>query len=280
MTLSKKYNEIMDKVVVTDEMRRRVLREISNADPERLAAYKMDADEDLSKAFSGRKRYPASKILAGLAVACALILIAGIIRISQPLMSPSMTGSVEYEEAKEYAAEEAEEDTMVGNQDTGDQPELTGSEAADEGTLMQRQASGMPARRQKLRITELTELRLTEQDEEAAGDAVSDRADMPVRLGEPEIRKIVETYIGPEFEISDTDIEESVLIYTVSEAQTGEIFSYIRIDVSDGSVEVENVQTGGNFDAYVPRDGRSIIQSCSRKSHIAFFAQNTLKTAR
>ena len=84
--MSKKYNEIMDKVIVTDEMRRRVLREISNADPERLAAYKMDADEDLSKAFSGRKRYPASKILAGLAVACALILIAGIIRFSLPVV--------------------------------------------------------------------------------------------------------------------------------------------------------------------------------------------------
>ena len=85
MTLSKKYNEIMDKVIVTDEMRRRVLREISNADPERLAAYKMDADEDLSKAFSGRKRYPASKILAGLAVACVLILIAGIV-LRQPVV--------------------------------------------------------------------------------------------------------------------------------------------------------------------------------------------------
>ena len=131
--MSKKYNEIMDKVVVTDEMRRRVLKEISSADPEKLAAYKIDADEDFANVFIGRKRFPAAKILAGLAVACVLILIAGIIRISQPLMSPSMTGSVEYEEAKEYAAEEAEEDTMVGNQDMVDQPELTGGEAADEG---------------------------------------------------------------------------------------------------------------------------------------------------
>ena len=243
--MSKKYNEIMDKVVVTDEMRRRVLKEISSADPERLAAYKMDADEDLSKAFSGRKRYPASKILAGLAVACVLILIAGIIRISQPLMSPSMTGSVEYEEAKEYAAEEAEEDTMVGNQDMVDQPELTGGEAADEGIADAAAGVGNAGAKTEA-ANNGTDGAAADGtvDEEAAGDAVSDRADMTVRLSEPEIRKIVETYIGPEFEISDTDIEESVLIYTVSKAQSAEIFSYIRIDVSDGSVEVENVQTG------------------------------------
>ena len=245
MTLSKKYNEIMDKVVVTDEMRRRVLKEISSADPERLAAYKMDADEDLSKAFSGRKRFPAAKILAGLAVACVLILIAGIIRISQPLMSPSMTGSVEYEEAKEYAAEEAEEDTMVGNQDMVDQPELTGGEAADEGIADAAAGVGNAGAKTEA-ANNGTDGAAADGtvDEEAAGDAVSDRADMTVRLSEPEIRKIVETYIGPEFEISDTDIEESVLIYTVSKAQSAEIFSYIRIDVSDGSVEVENVQTG------------------------------------
>ena len=245
MTLSKKYNEIMDKVVVTDEMRRRVLKEISSADPERLAAYKIDADEDFANVFIGRKRFPAAKILAGLAVACVLILIAGIIRISQPLMSPSMTGSVEYEEAKEYAAEEAEEDTMVGNQDMVDQPELTGGEAADEGIADAAAGVGNAGAKTEA-ANNGTDGAAADGtvDEEAAGDAVSDRADMTVRLSEPEIRKIVETYIGPEFEISDTDIEESVLIYTVSKAQSAEIFSYIRIDVSDGSVEVENVQTG------------------------------------
>jgi hypothetical protein len=242
MTLSKKYNEIMDKVVVTDEMRRRVLKEISSADPEKLAAYKIDADEDFANVFIGRKRFPAAKILAGLAVACVLILIAGIIRISQPLMSPSMTGSVEYEEAKEYAAEE---DTMVGNQDMVDQPELTGGEAADEGIADAAAGVGNAGAKTEA-ANNGTDGAAADGtvDEEAAGDAVSDRADMTVRLSEPEIRKIVETYIGPEFEISDTDIEESVLIYTVSKAQSAEIFSYIRIDVSDGSVEVENVQTG------------------------------------
>lgn len=214
MTLSKKYNEIMDKVVVTDEMRRRVLMEISSADPERLAAYKIDADEDFANVFSGKKRFPAAKILAGLAVACALILIAGIIRISQPLMSPSMTGTVEYEEAKEYAAEEADEDTMVGNQDIGGQPALQNSEAADRT------------------------------EEAVAEDSTSDRVGMPVRLSEPEIRKIVETYMGSEYKISNTDIEESELIYTVSKAQSSEVFSYIRIDLSDGNVEIENAETG------------------------------------
>ncbi len=243
--MSKKYNEIMDKVVVTDEMRRRVLKEISSADPEKLAAYKIDADEDFANVFIGRKRFPAAKILAGLAVACVLILIAGIIRISQPLMSPSMTGSVEYEEAKEYAAEEAEEDTMVGNQDMVDQPELTGGEAADEGIADAAAGVGNAGAKTEA-ANNGTDGAAADGtvDEETAGDAVSDRADMTVRLSEPEIRKIVETYIGPEFEISDTDIEESVLIYTVSKAQSAEIFSYIRIDVSDGSVEVENVQTG------------------------------------
>ena len=243
--MSKKYNEIMDKVVVTDEMRRRVLKEISSADPEKLAAYKIDADEDFANVFIGRKRFAAAKILAGLAVACVLILIAGIIRISQPLMSPSMTGSVEYEEAKEYAAEEAEEDTMVGNQDMVDQPELTGGEAADEGIADAAAGVGNAGAKTEA-ANNGTDGAAADGtvDEEAAGDAVSDRADMTVRLSEPEIRKIVETYIGPEFEISDTDIEESVLIYTVSKAQSAEIFSYIRIDVSDGSVEVENVQTG------------------------------------
>ena len=245
MTLSKKYNEIMDKVVVTDEMRRRVLKEISSADPEKLAAYKIDADEDFANVFIGRKRFPAAKILAGLAVACALILIAGIIRISQPLMSPSMTGSVEYEEAKEYAAEEAEEDTMVGNQDMVDQPELTGGEAADEGIADAAAGVGNAGAKTEA-ANNGTDGAAADRtvDEEAAGDAVSDRADMTVRLSEPEIRKIVETYIGPEFEISDTDIEESVLIYTVSKAQSAEAFSHIRIDLNDGNVEIENVQTG------------------------------------
>ncbi|MBQ3405868.1 MAG: hypothetical protein IJH11_01330 [Lachnospiraceae bacterium] len=240
--MSKKYNEIMDKVVVTDEMRRRVLKEISSADPEKLAAYKIDADEDFANAFSGKKRFSAAKILAGLAVACALILIAGIIRISQPLMSPSMTGSVEYEEAKEYAAEE---DTMVGNQDMNGQPALQNSEAADEG-IADAEAGGGNAGAKSEAADKGTGGAAADEavDEKAEGDAASDRADMSVRLGEPEIRKIVETYIGPELEISDTDIEESALIYTVSKAQSGEIFSYIRIDVSDGNVVIENAQTG------------------------------------
>ena len=119
--MSKKYNEIMDKVVVTDEMRRRVLTEIGSADPARLESLKMGADEDSVRTFTGRKRFPASKILAGLAVACALILIAGIIRFSLPVVSSSIAGGTVYEEATEFSAEGAEEDTMVGNQDTGDQ---------------------------------------------------------------------------------------------------------------------------------------------------------------
>ena len=242
MTLSKKYNEIMDKVVVTDEMRRRVLKEISSADPEKLAAYKTDADEEFANVFSGKKRFPAAKILAGLAVACALILIAGIIRISQPLMSPSMTGSVEYEEAKEYAAEEAEEDTMVGNQDIGGQPALQNSEAADEGTGNAAVGGGNAGTKSEAAEDGTAGVATDRTEDTVAEDSTS--VDMPVCLDEPEIRKIVEKYIGSEFEISDTDIEESVLIYTVSGVQSGEIFSYIRIDVSDGSAEIENVQTG------------------------------------
>jgi hypothetical protein len=239
MTLSKKYNEIMDKVVVTDEMRRRVLKEISSADPEKLAAYKTDADEEFANVFSGKKRFPAAKILAGLAVACALILIAGIIRISQPLMSPSMTGSVEYEEAKEYAAEE---DTMVGNQDIGGQPALQNSETADEGTGNAAVGGGNAGTKSEAAEDGTAGVATDRTKDTVAEDSTS--VDMPVCLDEPEIRKIVEKYIGSEFEISDTDIEESVLIYTVSGVQSGEIFSYIRIDVSDGSAEIENVQTG------------------------------------
>ena len=232
--MSKKYNEIMDKVVVTDEMRRRVLREIRNADPERLAAYKMDADEDLSKAFSGRKRYPASKILAGLAVACVLILIAGIIRFSLPVVSPSTAGGTVYEEATEFSAEGAEEDTMVGNQDTGGQTALQNSEKTEEAAtngVAEAEDGGAAGA-------------AADRTEDAAEDSTSDRVDMPVQLSEPEIRKIVENYIGSEFIISDTEAEENMFIYTVSDVQTGEVFSYIRICVSDGSVEIENAESG------------------------------------
>ena len=232
--MSKKYNEIMDKVIVTDEMRRRVLKEISSADPERLAAYKMDADEDLSKAFSGRKRYPASKILAGLAVACALILIAGIIRFSLPVMSPSTAGGTVYEEATEFSAEGAEEDTMVGNQDTGGQTALQNSEKTEEAAtngVAEAEDGGAAGA-------------AADRTEDAAEDSTSDRVDMPMQLSEPEIRKIVENYIGSEFIISDTEAEENMFIYTVSDEQTGEVFSYIRICVSDGSVEIENAETG------------------------------------
>ena len=232
--MSKKYNEIMDKVVVTDEMRRRVLREISNADPERLATYKMDADEDLSKAFSGRKRYPASKILAGLAVACALILIAGIIRFSLPVVSPSTASGTVYEEATEFSAEGAEEDTMVGNQDTGGQTALQNSEKTEEAAtngVAEAEDGGAAGA-------------AADRTEDAAEDSTSDRVDMPVQLSEPEIRKIVENYIGSEFIISDTEAEENMFIYTVSDVQTGEVFSYIRICVSDGSVEIENAESG------------------------------------
>lgn len=231
--MSKKYNEIMDKVVVTDEMRRRVLREIRNADPERLAAYKMDADEDLSKAFSGRKRYPASKILAGLAVACALILIAGIIRFSLPVMSPSTAGGTVYEEATEFSAEGAEEDTIVGNQDMDGQPALQNSEKTEEAAtngVAEAEDGGAAGA-------------AADRTEDAAEDSTSDRVYMPVQLSEPEIRKIVENYIGSEFVISDTAAEEDTLIYTVSDVQTGDVFSYIRIHVSDGSVEIENAET-------------------------------------
>ena len=229
MTLSRKYNDIMDKVVVTDEMRRRILGEISSADAERLAEYKIDPEEDLINAFSGRKRLPVSKILAGLAVACAIILIAGIIRISLPVMSPSTATGTVYEEAAEFTEEEAEADTMVGMQDTGERPEMQGggnadakAEAADNGAVS---ASA------------------DETGDESAEDITSDRAEMQVRLGEPEIRKIVENYIGSEFVISDTATEEDALIYTVSNAETGEVFSYIRIHVSDGSVEIESAET-------------------------------------
>ena len=258
MTLSKKYNEIMDKVVVTDEMRSRVLREISSADPERLAAYKMDTDGDLSKAFSGRRRYPASKILAGLAVACALILIAGIIRISLPVMSPSTAGGTVYEEAAEFSAEGAEADTMVGNQDTGGQTALQSSEKTDEAAANGAvEAAGSGAAGAKGEAGGENFGAKAEAagggaagpaadeagNETATEEAASDRADMSVRLGEPEIRKIVEEYIGPEHQISETTVEESALIYTVSDVQTGEVFSYIRIDVVSGDVEIEDAQT-------------------------------------
>ena len=43
--------------------------------------------------------------------------------------------------------------------------------------------------------------------------------------------------------ISDTAAEEDTLIYTVLDVQTGDVFSYIRIHVSDGSVEIENAET-------------------------------------
>ena len=234
MTLSKKYNEIMDKVVVTDEMRRRVLKEISSADPERLAAYKIDADEDLPKAFSGRKRYLASKILAGLAVACAIILIAGIIRFSLPVMSPSTAGSTSYEEATEFSAEGAEADTIVGNQDTGGQTALQNSEKTEEAAtngVAEAEDGGAAGA-------------AADRTEDAAEDnSTSDRVDMPVQLSEQEIRTIVENYIGSEFVISDTAAEEDTLIYTISDVQTGDAFTYIRIHVSDGSVEIENAET-------------------------------------
>ena len=228
--MSRKYNDIMDKVVVTDKMRRRILEEISSADEKRLAAYKIDADEDMINAFSGRKRFPVSKILAGLAVACAIILIVGIIRISLPVSSPSTSNGTVYEEAAEVSVEEAEADTMVGMQDTGGQSEMQGggnagakSEAADNGAVS---AS------------------VGETGDESAEGITSDRAETQVRLGEPDIRKIVENYIGSEYMISDTATNEDALIYTVSDVQTGEVFSYIRIYVSDGSVEIENAETG------------------------------------
>ena len=228
--MSRKYNDIMDKVVVTDEMRRRILGEISSADAERLAAYKIDPDEDLTNAFSGRKRFPVSKILAGLAVACAIILIAGVIRITLPVMSPSTGTDTAYEEAAEFSAEEAEADTMVGMQDTGSQPEMQGggnanakAEAEDNGAVSASAA---------------------ETGDAPAEGITSDRAETQVRLGEPEIRKVVENYIGSEYVISDTATKEDALIYTVSDVQTGEVFSYIRIYVSDGSVEIENAETG------------------------------------
>jgi hypothetical protein len=230
MTLSRKYNDIMDKVVVTDEMRRRILGEISSADAERLAAYKIDPDEDLMNAFSGRKRFPVSKILAGLAVACAIILIAGVIRITLPVMSPSTGTDTAYEEAAEFSAEEAEADTMVGMKDTGSQPEMQGggnanakAEAEDNGAVSASAA---------------------ETGDAPAEGITSDRAETQVRLGEPEIRKVVENYIGSEYVISDTATKEDALIYTVSDVQTGKVFSYIRIYMSDGSVEIENAETG------------------------------------
>jgi hypothetical protein len=246
--LSKKYNEIMDKVVVTDEMRQRILTEIGSADPARLESLKMGADEESVRTFTGRKRFPAAKILAGLAVACVLILIAGIIRFSMPVMSPSSAGSAEYEEAKDYASEEAEADTMVGAQDAGVQPALTGSGTENGGTTNAAPGAadgGNAGVKSETAAGGAVGAAADRSDDEAAAEGITDdRADMSVRLGEPEIRKIVEKYIGSEFEISDTDIEESVLIYTVSGVQSGEIFSYIRIDVSDGSAEIENVQTG------------------------------------
>ena len=257
MTLSKKYNEIMSKVVVTDEMRRRVLKEISSADPEKLSAYKIDEDDDFAGVFSNRKKFPAAKILAGLALACAIILIAGVIRISRPLMSgSSMASDVEYEEAAEFAAEDTEADAIVGNQDTGGQPALQSAENADEGPINEtvggetagaipKTAGGGNAGALEEAADNGTAGAVTNgaADEEAAGDVTSDRAGMPVQLGEPEIRKVVEEYIGPEFKITDTASDESTLIYTVADSQSKEIFSYIRIDASDGRVEIENVQT-------------------------------------
>ena len=247
MTLSKKYNEIMDKVVVTDEMRQRILTEIGSADPERLAALKADADEAPGAVLSGRKRIPAAKILAGLAVACALILIAGIIRFSMPVMSPSSASNAEYEEAKDFAAEEAETDTMVGAQDAGDQPALTGSATENGGTTNAAPGAAdggnVGAKSETAEGGAAGAAAEGSYDEAAAEGIMDDRADMSVRLGEPEIRKIVENYIGSEFVIADTATEEDALIYTVSDAQSGDIFSYIRIHVSDGSVEIESAET-------------------------------------
>ena len=120
--------------------------------------------------------------LAGLAVACALILIAGIIRFSLPVMSPSTAGGTVYEEATEFSAEGAEEDTMVGNQDTGGQTALQNSEKTEEAAtngVAEAEDGGAAGA-------------AADRTEDAAEDSTSDRVDMPVQLSEPEIRKIVE----------------------------------------------------------------------------------------
>ena len=216
--MNKKYNKIMDKVVVTDEMRERVLAGISNAEPGQLAArYKVDDDRELADVFAGRrrKRPKTAGILAGLAAACILFVLVGVL---------AMTGGSELglmssaEKNNTGTAEAAEEDGAFADAEFLDEAEAntvvgaSGDAAADGGVVAE------------------TETEETFSDE-------------PVNLSESEIRKIVEAYLGEDYRVSAVTEDGNMITYTVVGAASGRISSYIRIDVKTGRVAVEDDRT-------------------------------------
>ena len=213
MTLSKKYNEIMDRVVVTDEMRERLQERIERADVDYLAdSLKTDEDADFANVFSGKKRYPISKILGGLAAACVILLLVGTLTMRMPSEKMDTAGGTVYEETMEAAAEDVpyEEngtDVTVGAQDIGT------PEAAD-------------------------------QDTGAMGKAEQDAAPLKAAEMSPvEIRKAIEAYIGPDYTITDELIAEDVIVYAISGTESGNVISYIRIDIQNDNAEIEKIQT-------------------------------------
>lgn len=223
MTLSKKYNEIMDRVVVTDEMRERLQERIERADVDYLAdSLKTDEDADFANVFSGKKRYPISKILGGLAAACVILLLVGTLTMRMPSEKMDTAGGTVYEETMEAAAEDVpyEEngtDVTVGAQDIGT------PEAADQGTEAQEAA---------------------DQDTGAMGKAEQDAA--PLKAGEMspvEIRNAIEAYIGPDYRITDETKTEDVIVFAISGTESGNVISYIRIDIQNDNAEIEKIQT-------------------------------------
>ena len=223
MTLSKKYNEIMDRVVVTDEMRERLQERIERADVDRLAdSLKNDEDGDFANAFSGKKRYPVSKILGGLAAACVILLLIGTLTVRMPSEKMDTAGGTVHEETMEAAAEdvpyeENSADITVGAQD------IATPEDADQGTEAPEAA---------------------DQDTGAMRKAEQDAA--PLKAGDmspAERRKAIEAYIGPDYRITDELIAEDVIVYAISGTEIGNVISYIRINVQNDSAEIEKIQT-------------------------------------
>lgn len=222
MTLSKKYNEIMDRVSVTDEMRDRLKERIENEDFERLAvSLKVDEDADFSDVFFGRKRYSTAKILGGLAAACVLLLLIGTITMRIPSGKMNMGTGAAYEEIMEAAEEDTlletnGADTTVGASETGGAV----AKEPDSDEIKDAEDYGLPF--------------------EAAQE---EQKDMLANVTEDEIRQAIETYIGQGYAITDEMKAENVITYTVSDTKTGDVFSHIRIDVGSGNVEIEYAQT-------------------------------------
>lgn len=153
-----KYNEVMDKVKVTDDMRKRILQNIENADISNVTAFEEAKKKKENKIVPFIKRYGAIAAMFAVVLVGAYAVFGTVGKHEMGSSSPMESyDATETAAVEEYAAEEAVEEAAQATE----APEMEAEYDSDSAPIMTSPAMGQavkePAAQEKTKDSAKTE---------------------------------------------------------------------------------------------------------------------------